>query len=324
MASLQEQQRAERIAAVRAFNRFYTRRIGLLEDGMLRSPFSLAEARVLYELKHGDAPTATEVAESLGLDPGYLSRMVGKFVAQDLVTKSPSPADRRHHRLKLTAKGRRAAAQLDRGSDEIVGALLDGVPADAQERIVKSMRTIGEILRAAEAGEAGAEKPAADRKRPTYLLREHRAGDMGWVVARHGAIYAEERGWDASFEALCAEIVAQFLRTYDPRRERCFIAEIGGEPVGCVFVVRGSDEVAKLRLILVEPKARGLGIGRRLVDECINFARATGYKSMTLWTQSVLTDARRIYQRAGFRLVRTEPHTSFGHDLIGETWEMEL
>lgn len=312
MRAGEEHSRADRIAAVRAFNRFYTRQIGLLEDGLLRSGFSLAEARVLFELAHRDAPTATEIGESLGLDPGYLSRMITSFVKQGLVAKSPAAHDRRQHRLGLTQKGSRAFAQLDRRSQTAIGALLDGLSHDGQERIVKAMDSIESLMRT----------PAREER--ALVLRPHRPGDMGYVVGRHGALYAAEYGWDESFEALAAEIAAQFLRTYDERRERCFIAEIDGEPVGSAFLVCASETVAKLRLLLVEPQARGLGVGRALVEACIGFARQKGYASITLWTQSTLTAARAIYARAGFRLVREEPHVSFGKKLVGETWEMEL
>ena len=303
---------AQRIAEVRRFNRFYTRQIGLLQEGLLRSRFSLTEARVLYELAHRDKPTATALATDLGLDHGYLSRILRRFAEGGLVAKKRAPEDGRQTLLSLTAKGQKAFAPLDRRSQEEVAAMLDGLSAGVQDRVVSAMAAIQNLL-----GEAGAQKPA-------YILRSHRPGDMGWVVAGNGALYAQEYGWDISYEALVAEIVAQFIKNYDSEREHCWIAEVDGEPVGSVFVVKASDEVAKLRLLIVAPRARGLGIGHALVAECIAFARARGYKTMTLWTQSILTGARRIYQDAGFRLVREEPHTSFGHDLVGETWELAL
>jgi len=312
MSSVAEKDLDRRVAAVRSFNRFYTRQIGVLQEGFLQSRFSLAEGRVLYELAHRDEPTATEVAQKLNLDAGYLSRITAKFADQDLVAKLPSATDRRQFRLRLTAKGRRAFAGLDKGSDDDVAVMLGRLTGSEQERMVKAMQAIEGMLRA----------PGADK--PLYLLRPHQPGDMGFIVARHGILYAEEHQWDLSFEALVAEIVAEFIKKFDPKRERCWMAEIDGEPVGSVFLVKASDTVAKLRLLLVEPKARGIGIGGRLVDECIRFARQNGYKSVTLWTQSILTGARRIYQNAGFRRVREEPHTSFGHDLIGETWERAL
>jgi DNA-binding MarR family transcriptional regulator/GNAT superfamily N-acetyltransferase len=312
MSTVAEQDLDRRVAAVRSFNRFYTRQIGVLQEGFLQSRFSLAEGRVLYELAQRDEPTATEIAQSLRLDAGYLSRITTKFAEQDLVTKLPSEADRRQFRLRLTAKGRRAFAGLDKGSNDDVAAMLGQLSGIEQERMVKAMQAIECLLRT-----PGAEKPP-------YILRPHQPGDMGFVVARHGVLYAEERGWDLSFEALVAEIVAEFIRKFEPKRERCWIAEIDGEPVGSVFLVKASDTLAKLRLLLVEPRARGLGIGGRLVDECIRFARQSGYKSITLWTESVLTGARRIYQKAGFVRVREEPHTRFGHNLIDETWERPL
>jgi len=306
-----ERDERPRIEAVRSFNRFYTRQIGLLQDGLHRSEFSLAEARVLYELAQSVAPTATVVAKNLDLDPGYLSRIVAKFVEQELVTKLTSSEDRRQYQLKLTTKGRLAFARLDRGSDDQVEAMLAGLGTSAQERLIGAMGAIEQLL-----------APRAERA--SYLLRPHRAGDMGWVVARHGVLYAEEYRWDIRIEAFVADVVAEFIRNYDPARECCWIAEVDGEPVGSVFLVKGSDDVAKLRLLLVEPKARGLGIGRRLVEECIRFARQSGYQTITLWTHSILTSARRIYQGAGFQLVGEESHASFGQTLMGETWDLTL
>lgn len=303
---------ARRIADVRRFNRFYTRQIGLLQDGLLRSRFSLTEARVLYELAHRDKPTATALAGDLGLDHGYLSRILRGFADAGLVAKKRAPDDGRQSLLSLTAKGRKAFAPLDRRSQEEVAAMLAGLAPGEQDRVVAAMAAIENLL-----GEAAPQKPG-------YTLRPHRPGDMGWVVATNGAFYAQEYGWDISYEALVAEIVAQFIKSYDAAREHCWIAEIGGEPVGSVFLVKASDDVAKLRLLIVAPKARGLGLGRALVDACVAFARERDYKTMTLWTQSILTGARRIYQDAGFRPVREEPHTSFGHDLVGETWELAL
>ena len=307
----------DRVAAMRRFSRFYTRRLGVLDDRFLDSPFSLAEARVLYELTQRDRATATELCASLGLDPGYLSRILRGFAERGLVTKTPAPEDRRQSRLALTAKGRKAYAPLERRSHDDVAAML-GALADAdQERVVSCMgaieRLIGEPAR-----EAGAAQPA-------YVLRPPRAGDMGWVVARHAALYAQEYGWTSPrFEGLCAGIVAEMINTHDPARDRHWIAEMDGEPVGSVFVVKASDEVAKIRLLLVDPRARGLGIGKRLVDECVAFARAAGYRRMTLWTHSVLIAARKIYQAAGFRLVEQWTHDDFGVPVVGETWDMEL
>jgi DNA-binding MarR family transcriptional regulator/predicted N-acetyltransferase YhbS len=305
-----------RVAAMRRFSRFYTRRIGVLQDRFLRSPFSLAEARVLYELTQRDRPTATELCAGLDLDPGYLSRILRGFAERGLVTKTPAPEDRRQSRLALTPKGRKAYAPLERRSHDDVAAMLGALPDADQERVLACMGAIERLI--------GEPRPAPEAAQPAYLLRAPRTGEMGWVVARHAALYAQEYGWGVRFEGLCAEIVAQMIASHDPARDRHWIAEMDGEPVGSVFCVKASDEVAKLRLLLVEPKARGLGIGARLVDECITFARAAGYRKMTLWTHSVLTAARRIYQAAGFALVAQKAHADWGVPVVGETWEREL
>ena len=302
----------QRVKAMRRFNRFYTKRIGVLHEGLLRSPFSLTEARVLYELAHREKPTATELGKELGLDPGYLSRILRGFKKRGLIGKKPSEADGRQSLLSLTEHGQKAFATLNARSSHEIGAMLSDLPAVEQHRLIEAMHTIEGLL--------GAQP---EQKAP-YLLRPHQPGDMGWVVHRHGVLYAQEYGYDEEFEALVAEIVTKFIRQYDPKRERCWIAEKDGESVGSVFLVKQSKAVAKLRLLLVEPKARGLGIGKRLVSECARFARQVGYKKITLWTQSELHAARRIYENAGFRLVHQESHHSFGHDLIGETWELKL
>ena len=300
-----------RISAVRAFNRFYTRELGVLGQRLLESPFSLSEARVLYELAHRDSAAAKEIGIELDLDAGYLSRIVQKFDDDGLINRKPLPTDRRQHQLKLTAKGRQAFAKLDRSSHEDVAKMLRSLSETDRCRLTAAMATIEDLL-----GAARTSRPAT--------LREPRPGDMGWVVQSHGAQYAGEYGFDSSFEALVAEIAAKFLTSFDASRERCWIAEIDGTQVGSVFLVRHDDEVAKLRLLLVEPAGRGHGLGKRLVGECIAFARACGYRKITLWTQSILTSARKIYQDAGFVLVASEPHRSFGQSLIGETWEMKL
>ncbi|HEY2137602.1 MAG TPA: helix-turn-helix domain-containing GNAT family N-acetyltransferase [Xanthobacteraceae bacterium] len=300
-----------RVAAVRRFSRFYTRQIGLLQDGMLRTRFSLTEARVLYELAQRDKPTATELADELGLDRGYLSRILRAFGERDLVCKTASHDDGRQHHLSLTAKGRLAFGSLDKGSNQVVEAMLGALPDGAQDRVVAAMGTVERLI-----GGCGA--------KPACVLRPPAPGDLGWVVARHAALYAQEQGWGMRFEGLVAEIVAQFAKTYDGDRERCWIAEIDGEAVGSVFVAKDSEEVARLRLLLVEPPARGHGVGARLVDECLRFARATGYRKMTLWTHSVLVAARRIYERAGFERVAVAPHAEFGVEVVGETWERAL
>ncbi|WP_407159229.1 GNAT family N-acetyltransferase [Bradyrhizobium sp. STM 3557] len=300
------------VAAVRAFNRFYTKKLGVLDQHLLQSPFSLSEARVLYELAQRDTVAAKEIGAVLGLDPGYLSRIVQGFEDKGLITRTPLAADRRQQQLGLTARGRQAFAKLDRSSDSEVAAMLQVLDDGARNRLVGAMGAIEQIL------------APANATRPAFLLRSHRPGDIGWVISRHGAVYAQEYGWDISFEALVAEIAAQFLRAFDPDREHCWIAEIDGEPVGSIFLVKSTDEVAKLRLLLVDKKARGLGVGRALVEQCVRFAREKNYKTIVLWTQSILIAARGIYRRAGFRLTAEEPHRSFGVDLVGETWELKL
>ena len=301
-----------RIAAVRRFNRFYTRQIGVLNEGLVGSSFSLTEVRVLYELAHRKHPTATELASELGLDAGYLSRILRSFERQGLIARQRSAIDGRQSILRLKRAGRSAFATVDARSSADVEAMLAALPASAQGRLLEAMRTIEAVL------------GAGREREPTIVLRTHRPGDMGWVVHRHGVLYAQEYGWDERFEGLIAEIVAEFIRSFDPVRERCWMAERDGEIVGSVFVVKKSRTIAKLRLLLVEPSARGLGIGGRLVSECVEFARQAGYRRMTLWTQSILSAARQIYVRTGFRLVREEPHESFGKKLVGETWEIDL
>ena len=302
----------QRVAAVRRFNRFYTRQIGVLGEGYLDSPFSLTEVRVLYELAHRDGPSAATLASDLGLDAGYLSRILRSFEHRGFLQRSRSAADGRRAHLSLTARGRKAFAPLHTRSHEQITGLLARLPARGQRRLLEAMHTIEEVL------EAKSERASA------YLLRSHQPGDMGWVVHRHAVLYAEEYGWNEEFEALVATVVARFLRRFDPRGEHCWIAEKDGEPIGSVFLVRRSKTVAQLRLLLVDPRARGLGLGARLVDECIRFARRAGYRKVTLWTNSVLVAARRLYQAAGFRRVRSERHRSFGHALVGETWELVL
>jgi len=307
------------IAAVRRFNRFYTRRIGVLEERLLETPFSLAQSRLLWELAHRERTTASELARDLGLDRGYMSRLLRGLREHGLVTSARAPHDARHVLLALTAQGRKAFAPLDRGTQAQVGAML-GVLDDAQRaRLVEAMGTIERLL-------APAGAPAG------WLLRAHRPGDLGWVIARHGGLYAQEYGWDIRFEALVARIAAHFVEHLEPAREACWIAERDGTNVGCVFLVQARDDatdavlpgVAQLRLLLVEPGARGLGIGARLVDECERFARAAGYRRIVLWTNSVLVAARGIYAKSGYRLTKSERHTSFGHALVGENWELEL
>jgi DNA-binding MarR family transcriptional regulator/GNAT superfamily N-acetyltransferase len=300
------------IAAIRGFSRFYTSKLGIIEPKLLDSPWTLQEARIIYEIAQHASCTATDLVRALGLDAGFLSRTLQALQRRQIVARKPSKTDRRASELMLTAKGRTAFAELDQGSRRQVAALLGGLDETARANVVGAMATIENAL------QPPAQKPAG------FLLRSHRPGDIGWVVSRHGAVYAQEYGWDISFEALVAEITAQFLREFDAKREHCWIAEVDGEPVGSIFLVKGSDQVAKLRLLLVDKNARGLGVGRALVEQCIRFARESDYSSITLWTQSILVAARGIYARAGFELVKQEKHHSFGVDLVGETWEREL
>jgi DNA-binding MarR family transcriptional regulator/N-acetylglutamate synthase-like GNAT family acetyltransferase len=306
----------QRIDTVRRFNRFYTRQIGVLHEGWLSSPFSLTEARVLYELVHREKPTATEVGNELGLDAGYLSRILSGFEKGGLLEKTPSEADGRQTLLALTKEGSKAFAPLEAGTIEQVGAMIKSLAERDRGRLIGAMQTIQKLLRVG--GESG-----YAAKTP-YMLRPHQPGDMGWVVHRQGLLYAQEYGYDETFEALAAEIVAKFIQNYDAKRERCWIAERDGEIVGSVFLVAGSKTVAKLRLLYVEPAARGLGIGARLASECVRFARQAGYKKIKLWTQSELDAARHIYKKAGFHVVEKKRHHSFSKDLVAETWELAL
>lgn len=303
---------AGEIAAIRGFNRFYTRKLGLIEPKLVHSPFTLQEARILYEIRHRPACTATDLTRDLGLDPGFVSRTLQALQRRQIVTRKPAKHDGRINELSLTAKGRTAQAELERRSSEEVGNLLVSLDDSQRGAVVRAMATIERTL------EQPAEKPAA------FLLRSHRPGDIGWVISSQARAYAEEYGWDISYEALVAEICAQFIKNYDAAREHCWIAEVGGEPVGSVFLVKATDDIAKLRLLQVEKKARGLGVGRALVEQCMQGARERGYRRMTLWTQSILVAARGIYKAAGFELVATKPHHSFGQDLVGETWERDL
>jgi len=306
-----EQSIAAQVSAIRAFNRFYTRKIGVV-DGMASSPFSLAEARVLYELAHREQPTATDIRKELGLDAGYISRILRNFERQKLVTREPSKTDERQRILLLTTKGRRAFTPLNERSNRNVATMLEELSPTERKQFVDALQTACRLL-----GEK------AEPSTP-HLLRQHQPGDLGWIVHRQAILYAEEYGWDGTYEALAAEIVAQFIRNYDSKRERCWIAEKDGARVGAVFVAKASSRIAKLRLLHVEPEARGLGIGKRLVEECIRFARQAGYQKMTLWTQSTLRAARHIYSQTGFQVVREQSHHSFGKDLTGETWELDL
>jgi DNA-binding MarR family transcriptional regulator/GNAT superfamily N-acetyltransferase len=304
-----------RIAAVRGFNRFYTRQIGVLRKTFLDTPYSLGEARVLYEIANRQAPTASDVGRALDLDAGYLSRVLRAFERRGLIARKASARDARQIHLSLSAGGRKAYALLERRSQGDMGALLGKLKAADQARLVAAMTTIRTLLDG---------KPQAQAAKPRFSLRTPRPGDFGWIVKRHAELYREEYGWHAPFEGVCAQIVADFVNNFDQKRERCWIAEIDGENVGCVFVAKDSATVARIRLLLVEPKARGFGLGARLVDECVGFARAAGYKKMTLWTHSVLKAARHIYETAGFRRVRTERHNSWGPAVVSEFWDLEL
>jgi DNA-binding MarR family transcriptional regulator/predicted GNAT family acetyltransferase len=310
--TLDNSQLNSEVAAVRRFSRFYTRKLGIIEPKLLDSAWTLQEARTIYEIAGRQSCTATDLVRALGLDAGYLSRTLQTLQRRQVVARKPSKTDRRATELALTAKGRAAFAELDGRSRSEVADLLGKLEPADRVAVVDAMRTIEHAL------EPQAREPAG------FLLRAHRPGDIGWIVSRHGALYAQEYGWDISFEALVAGIAGEFIRSYDASREHCWIAEIRGEPVGAVLLVKASDDVAKLRLLLVERKARGFGVGRALTEQCIRFAKAAGYTSITLWTQSILVAARGIYQRAGFRRVREEKHRSFGADLVGETWELKL
>ncbi|HET8911561.1 MAG TPA: bifunctional helix-turn-helix transcriptional regulator/GNAT family N-acetyltransferase [Ktedonobacteraceae bacterium] len=302
----------EKIAAIRQFNRFFTRQIGVLREGLLHSPYPLTEARILFELGQGTPLTASRLGRVLGLDAGYLSRLLTHLEQQGLLEKIRSESDGRQFLLSLTTPGKEAFTLLDQRSREEVSEMLTNLSDEDQQRLLKAMQTIESLL-----------TDGLKFSEP-FILRPHEPGDMGWVTHRHGLLYAQEYGWDEHFEALVAQIVSDFITNYIPERERCWIAEMDGEIIGSVFVVRSSDTVAKLRLLLVEPKARGLGLGTRLVEACIRFARNHGYKKLTLWTNSVLVEARHIYEKTGFKLVAEEAHHSYGHDLIGETWELIL
>ncbi len=303
---------AGRVARVRRFNRFYTRQIGALNRGFLDSEYSLTDVRVLYELRHRDRLTASVLGEELALDAAYLSRILRELEQKGLLVKTRSTADRRQTHLRLSAKGRREFDAIEARQHTAVANMLQRLAAPEQRDVVESMQRIERLL----------ERPCVVE--PAYTLRAPRPGDIGWIVHRHGALYNQEYGWDEQFEVLVAEIAADFAKHHDPKRERCWIAEHEGEVVGSIFCVKKSKAVAKLRLLYVEPSARGMGIGSRLVDECIRFAREAGYRKITLWTQSCLGAARRVYERAGFALVSEEAHHSFGAALVAQTWECDL
>ena len=310
---------AERNASLRQFNRFYTRRIGVLHEGLLDTKFSLAESRLLWELAHTPDTTATELARTLDLDMGYLSRLLRGFKERRLIKASRSKTDARQVRLSISAAGRRAFAPLDRRSQDAASALLAPLSDTQQQELLAALARIETLL-------------GARARTQAFMLRAHRPGDIGWVVSRHGAMYAQEYGWDMRFEAMVAQIAARFVEQFDARREACWIAERDGQNIGCVFLVQARDDstqaiepgTAQLRMLLVEPSARGLGLGLALVNECERFARQAGYKRIRLWTNSLLLAARGIYKKCGYRLLSSEAHHSFGHDLVGEIWEFEL
>jgi len=302
----------DRISTIRHFNRFFTRQIGVLREGLLHTPYSLTEARILFELAHRNNLIASDLVHELGLDAGYLSRILARLEQQGLIEKVPGDKDGRQRILCLTPVGQQAFALLDQRSRDEVGEMLNNLGEEDQQHLLKAMQTIERIL------------DKSFKFSEPFFLRTHQPGDMGWVTHRHAVLYTQEYGWNEHFEALVAQIVSEFIKNYNPARERCWIAEMNGEIVGSVFVVQASETAAKLRLLLVEPKARGLGLGTRLVQECIRFAKRVGYKNLTLWTNDILVEARHIYQKLGFTLVKAEPHHSFGHDLVGETWELAL
>lgn len=302
----------ESVAAFRRFNRFYTKQIGLLTQGLLKTRFPLTQARILYELAQYEQSTANSIVRELNIDPGYLSRILSTFEKDGLVRKIRSKSDSRQRILKLTAQGKKSFSVLDKRSTKEAEALLLGLSGEDRRRLLHAMQTIENIL-------GNEPKPLAP-----YLLRPHEPGDIGWIIHRHGYLYSEEYGFDETFEALVAEILAQFIGKHDPKRERIWITEQDGERVGSVMIVDAGDHVAQLRLLLVEPKARGKGIGKRLINECITFSRRNRYQKIRLWTQSNLLEARHLYAKEGFQLVEQKPHTSFGHDLIAEFWELSL
>jgi DNA-binding MarR family transcriptional regulator/N-acetylglutamate synthase-like GNAT family acetyltransferase len=302
----------QRVAAVRRFNRFYTQHLGVLRDGWLDSPFSLTEARVLYEIKQRDRATATDIGRDLGLDAGYLSRILRRFHKKGLIGKDVAPDDARQSLLSITARGRKAFAPLEARTESQVGAVLGRLAEPEQDHLVAAMGAIESMMASGPAAASAIE------------LRQPRPGDLGWVVARHAELYVREYRWAENFEGVCAQIVADFATKYDPACERCWIAEMDGRNVGSVFLVKDSDTVARLRLLLVDPVARGRGLGTRLTDECVRFARRSGYRAITLWTHSVLTAARHTYKRAGFSLTSSEKKKSFGQDVVSEHWDMTL
>ena len=312
----QDHTEEDRVAAVRRFNRFYTRQLGVLRKTYLDSPYSLGEARLLYEIARRGSPTASEIVRALDLDAGYLSRTLRNFEKRGLIQRKVSARDTRQSHIALSASGRKAFAPLDRRSQRDAGATLEKLKPEEQARLVAAMNTIETLL--------DNQAEARPTKASVVKLRAPVPGDFGWIIKRHAELYAQEYGWGAPFEGVCAQIVADFVNKHDRKRERCWIAEIDGEHAGTVMLVKDSAKVARIRLLLLEPSARGIGLGARLVDECISFARRAGYQKITLWTHSVLTAARHIYQKAGFKLMRTERHRSWGRPVVSEYWDLDL
>jgi DNA-binding MarR family transcriptional regulator/GNAT superfamily N-acetyltransferase len=302
----------EGVAVFRRFNRFYTKQIGLLAQGLLKTRFPLTQARILYELAQYEQSTARDLINELNIDPGYLSRILSSFEKEGLLRKVRSKSDSRQRILKLTTQGKKSFAVLNERSGKEAEALLLSLSEEDRHRLLNAMQTIEDIL--------GTESETMT----SYLLRPHEPGDIGWIIHRHGVVYSEEYGFDETFEALVAEILVQFIRKHDPKRERIWIAEQDGQRIGSVMIVEAGDQVAQFRLLFVEPKARGKGIGKRLINECINFSKRNRYRKIKLWTQSNLLEARHLYAKAGFDLVEESPHKSFGHDLIAEIWELSL
>src|SRR5882757_5967536 len=301
-----DRQNPQRIAAVRRFNRFYTRQIGVLRKTYLGSPYSLAEMRVLYEIAHG-ARTASDIGRTLDLDAGYLSRVLRNFEKAGLITRKPAPEDARQSHLAFTPRGAKTFAPYEQRSQDVVATMLGTLEPNDQARLIDAMTTIERLL------------GATAEAKPSVILRQPKHGDFGWIVSRHAELYAQEYGWGDPFEGLCAQIVADFVNKYDAARERCWIAEMDGENVGCVMLVKDEEPgTARIRLLIVDPKARGLGLGAQLTNECVKFSREAGYTKITLWTHSILTAARHVYQKAGFKLMRSEPHESWGKPVVSE------
>ncbi|WP_238457948.1 bifunctional helix-turn-helix transcriptional regulator/GNAT family N-acetyltransferase [Alkalihalobacterium alkalinitrilicum] len=314
MTILSNISKEERINAVRHFNRFMTKQIGALRESLLHSPYSLTESRIIFEIANNNNLTASNLIHDLGLDAGYVSRILARFEEKGIIQKERSTRDARQLILKLTLEGVKAFSQLNERSNNEIAELIGELSESEQQQLINALKTVEGLL---------IKKKSLKFSGP-YFLRQHEPGDMGWVVHKHGILYSQEYGWDVNFESLVSQIVADFIDNYNPKRERCWIAEMNGEIVGSIFVVEGSEDTAKLRLLIVDPKARGLGLGSQLVEECINFSRRVGYKKLVLWTNSVLKEARHIYQKKGFTLVDEEKHHSFGKDLVGETWELSL